>query len=167
MPLSIPRSRENRSKTPPKLVRTEAFQDTQNYFKTGPSKCWECSTQLSFYGWLDMIYYTDVQPYNLKCKSYNTSCTTWEVEPPTYPPWSLEPTYPTLQKGFGRGYISYQEGNQQTNSANSYTAKLVELQWSSNRCLCRWRHRETSPFVKLPRYLLDNNGPLNTNMLAC
>ena len=43
MPLSIPRSRENRSKTPPKLVRTEAFQDTQNYFKTGPSKCWEWS----------------------------------------------------------------------------------------------------------------------------
>ena len=112
-----PKKSRLRSKTPPKLVRTEAFQDTQNYFKTGPSKCWEWSYTAIFL-WLtgcDLLHWCPTLQFELQ-----VLYTTWEVEPPTYPPWSLEPTYPTLQKGFGRGYVSYQEGNRSTNQFSQH-----------------------------------------------
>lgn len=167
--------------SPPKLVRMAAFQfffglsDTQNYFKTGPSKCRE----LELHGYLSMVkndlsYWCPTLQFELQfvyklqtwtfwngqhllldgfanesypCSWLHSGCkflqrfsihlpqseetpffcillihsrTTCEVEPPTSPPWSLEPTYPTWKKGFGRGYVSYQEGNRSTNQFSQH-----------------------------------------------
>lgn len=63
-----PKKSRLRSKTPPKLVRTEAFQDTQNYFKTGPSKCWEWSYTAIFL-WLtgyDLLHWCPTLQFEMQ-----------------------------------------------------------------------------------------------------